>query len=101
MAVIGQVSPLDIVAAWTGDKKAVTIGVVNPTSQQCELTLDVKGSRLGDEGRVWMISHSDPMAYNEPGKQPNVVIREQEVSDVSSVLKLPAYSINIYQLPVR
>jgi alpha-N-arabinofuranosidase len=101
VAVTGEVSPLDIVAAWTGDKKVLSIGVVNPTEQQCELTLDVKGSRLGDKGSVWVISHSDPMAYNEPGKQPNVVIKEQRVSDVSSALKLPAYSINIYELPVR
>jgi alpha-N-arabinofuranosidase len=101
VAVTGEVTPLDIVAAWTGDKKALSIGVVNPTEQQCELTLDVKGSRLGDKGRVWVISHSDPMAYNEPGKQPNVAIKEQRVSDASSALKLPAYSINIYKLPVR
>jgi hypothetical protein len=48
-----------------------------------------------------LISHRDPMAYNEPGKQPNVVIKEQQVSDVSSALKLPVYSINIYEIPVR
>ena len=101
VAVTGQVSPLDIVAAWTGDKKALTVGVVNPTEQEYEVTLDVKGARLSDKGRVWLISHKDPMAYNEPGKQPNVVIKEQQVSDVSSALKLPAYSVNIFEILVR
>jgi len=101
VSVAAEVSPLDIVAAWTTDKKAVTVSVVNPTEQECKLILDMKGTRLGDAGRAWFIAHSNPMAYNEPGKEPNVVIKQQQVSGISGGLTLPAYSVSIYELPMQ
>ena len=39
-------APLDVAAAWTEDRKALTIGIVNPTEQKCELAMDLKGDNL-------------------------------------------------------
>jgi alpha-N-arabinofuranosidase len=92
---------LDIAAAWTSDRKALTIGIVNPTEQKSEIAMDVKGANLAGTGKLWVITHNDPMAYNEPGKAPNVIIEEKKVSDISNKLTVPPYSVSVYQLAVR
>ncbi|MCJ7778399.1 MAG: hypothetical protein MUP16_08815 [Sedimentisphaerales bacterium] len=99
--VTGDVAPLDVSAAWTQDKKALTIGIVNPTDKQCELALELKGVQLAGTGTHGLIAHSDPMAYNEPGKEPNVVIVEKPVTGVSDKLIVPPLSVNLYRLAVR
>jgi len=97
----GDQSPLDVAVAWTADRKALTIGVVNPSDQEQTLPMKVEGATLTGGGKVWLISHTDPMAYNEPGKEPNVVIKEKPVDGVSDKLTVPPYSINLYELTVR
>jgi alpha-N-arabinofuranosidase len=97
----GDQSPLDVAAAWTADRKALTIGVVNPTEQEQTLPMKVQGATLTGSGKVWLISHTDPMAYNEPGKEPNVAIKEKLVDGVSDRLTVPPYSINLYELTVQ
>jgi len=92
---------LDIAAAWTQDKKALTIGVVNSTGQQQQITMDLKGANLTGAGTVWVIANSDPMAYNEPGKEPKIAIKESKVSGVSNQLTVPGYSVNLYRLDVN
>ena len=96
--VTGDVSPLDIAAAWTSDKKTFTIAVVNPAERKCELALDLQGVKLAGGGKLWLIEHSDPMAYNQPGKEPEVVIEEKSLADVSSTLNVPPLSICLYKL---
>ncbi|MGD8500675.1 MAG: alpha-L-arabinofuranosidase C-terminal domain-containing protein, partial [Phycisphaerales bacterium] len=59
VTVTGEVQPLDVAAAWTDDRKAVTVSVVNPTEQEHELTMDLKGARLTGKGRLWLIAHTD------------------------------------------
>jgi alpha-L-arabinofuranosidase len=92
---------LDVAAAWTQDKKALTIGVVNTTAQEQKITMDLKGANLTGAGTVWVMANSDPMVYNEPGKEPKVVIKENKVTGVSNQLTVPGYSANIYRLDVR
>ena len=101
VAVEGQSYPLDVVAAWTADRKALTIAVINPTEKRHELPMELKGAKISGKGRLWQIVHTDPMAYNEPGKKPNVVIEEKPVSGISNKLSVPALSINLYELAVR
>lgn len=96
-----NVDNLDVSAAWTSDRKALTIGLVNPTEQKYELAMDLKGARLTGKGRLWTIAHSDPMAYNEPGKPPQVVIDEKPLSGVRDKLNAPPLSINLYKLMVQ
>ena len=96
-----NVDNLDVSAAWTSDRKALTIGVVNPTEQKYELAMDLKGARLTGERRLWTIAHSHPMAYSEPGKPPQVVIDERPVKNVTDTLVSPPLSISLYELPTR
>ena len=110
--VSGDSKPLDVVAAWTSGRKALTIGIVNPTENEQELTLNLKGGQLAGSGQLWLIAHSDPLAYNEPGKEPRVVIEEKPVwhglpargntakmaMPRSNKLNVPPLSISLYRL---
>jgi len=94
--------PLDIVAAWTKDRDAITIGIVNPTRQEYQLAIDLKGANLTGQGQKWVIAHDDPMAYNEPGKEPKVAIKQSPpLTGVSDGLLAGPLSVNLYRLSVR
>ena len=101
VAVSGDFAPLDIVAAWTEDRKTLTVAIVNPTEYEHTLTLALKNAQLTGAGRLWVIAHSDPMAYNEPAQPPQVMIEEQQLSGVSNELSVLPLSISLYELPVR
>jgi alpha-N-arabinofuranosidase len=93
--------PLDVAAALSADGKALTLATVNPTMQAFEVPLDVRGARLAGSGRLFEIAGSDPMAYNEPGKEPSVVIEERRVDDVSGKLRVAPSSVSIYVLTLK
>jgi len=101
VAVSGETAPLDVAAAWTEDRRALTIAVVNPTPQEHTLVLDLRNARLTGEGRLWLLRHSDPLAYNEPGRPPQVVLEEKPLQAVSGELKAPPMSIGLYELSAQ
>jgi alpha-N-arabinofuranosidase len=100
VAVRHSAAPLDAVAAWTADRRAVTVGIVNPTDTPYKLELDARGVQFTGEGTHWLIEHADPMAYNEPGKKPHVAIVERQLSGMNAVTG-PPLSIGVYRLSVR
>ncbi|MHC4062860.1 MAG: alpha-L-arabinofuranosidase C-terminal domain-containing protein, partial [Planctomycetota bacterium] len=99
--VTGDVKLLDAVAAWTADRKGLTIAVVNPTVHEYAIGMDLSGARPAKGGRMWVIGGPDPMAYNEPGKAPKVVVEERRLSGTINELGAAPYSISLYELPVR
>jgi len=101
LAVGGSTTPLDVAAALTEAGEALTVAIVNPTEQQRELTVDLQGARVRRNGTVWRIANADPKTYNEPGAEPNVVIEETQITDISSDVSLPPLSISLYKLPIR
>jgi alpha-N-arabinofuranosidase len=97
----GSIYPLDVSAAWTGDRKALTIGIVNPTDKECEVPVELKGIKVANKSRQWFITGTDPLIYNEPGKEPKVVVEEKMVEGPSNKLNVPAYSVSIFELAVE
>ncbi|MHC4647705.1 MAG: alpha-L-arabinofuranosidase C-terminal domain-containing protein [Planctomycetota bacterium] len=93
--------PLDVAAAWATDRRALTIAVVNPTTDRYEIAMELEGARLTGTGRLWQIAGSDPKAYNEPGKEPNVVIEEKKLPGISNELSVEPLSISLFELPAR
>ncbi|MGB7581463.1 MAG: alpha-L-arabinofuranosidase C-terminal domain-containing protein, partial [Sedimentisphaerales bacterium] len=59
-----NIGPLDIVAALKNDRKAITIAIVNPTDKQRELPIELKGVKVADKGKLWVIAGTDPLACN-------------------------------------
>jgi len=93
--------PLDVAAAWTADRKQLTVAVVNPTVKPLELPLTIAGVKLSGKGRQWQIAGEDPMAYNEPGKAPKVTIKESAAKGIGASLSVPPCSVTLYALDVE
>jgi alpha-N-arabinofuranosidase len=100
--VIGSnIAPLDVAAALKNNRKAITIAVVNPTDKQRELPIELKGVKVADIGKLWVITGTDPLAHNEPGKEPMVVIEEKTAEGLSNKLKVPAMSVSIFEFAIE
>ena len=93
--------PLDVAAALSADRKTLTLGIVNPTTQELKVPLVVKGISLTGTGMLRRIAGDDPMIYNEPGKEPRLRIEETPVASVSDGLAVTPYSVTLYTLPVQ
>jgi alpha-N-arabinofuranosidase len=92
--------PLDVVAALTGNTEALVIAIVNPTEHPYTLSLESKGAQVAGQATRWVIAHHDPTAYNEPGKEPQVVIDERRVSRFNGKFRLPPYSVSVHEFPI-
>jgi len=93
----GDARPLDVAAAWTADRKAFTLAVVNPTTSEQTLKLAIEGVRMSGKGRKWTIAGNDPMLYNDPGKARDVDIVESTAKPLADKLKAPPLSATIYR----
>jgi alpha-N-arabinofuranosidase len=93
--------PLDVAAALTVDRKALTIAVVNPTESAQQLDVSVTGVALRGTGRLWQIAPSELTTLNEAGKPMAVNIAESSLTEAPGKLTIPPISIGIYELPVQ
>ncbi len=67
---------IDAQAAWSNDRRTLTLGVVNASLQPQTIPLTLTGAKLKGPGRRWQIAGTDPRAYNDPDQPPKVVIEE-------------------------
>ncbi|MHC4521241.1 MAG: alpha-L-arabinofuranosidase C-terminal domain-containing protein, partial [Planctomycetota bacterium] len=93
--------PLDISAALTEDKEALTIGVVNPTYDTYQLRLDLEAVTPTSSARRWVIAGDDPMAYNDPGEPRRVTIEPGEAADLGGIVRIKPLSITLLKADVR
>ncbi len=93
--------PLDVAAAWTADRKTLTVAIVNPTLRRLDLPWKLRGVKLAGAGTRWQIAGSDPMAYNDPDKPPRVVIEESTLSNPPGQLWVAPCSVTLYAFSVR
>ncbi|MGQ9576400.1 MAG: alpha-L-arabinofuranosidase C-terminal domain-containing protein [Thermoguttaceae bacterium] len=92
---------LDAMAAWTEDRKTLTIGVINPSLTPLEIALELKGAKLTGSGTRWQIAGSDPKAYNDPGKPLRVTIEQAAVEGISKRLSVGPCSVTLFALSVQ
>jgi len=93
--------PLDIAAAWTADRKILTVAIVNPTETAQELALDFRSVKPSGSGRLWRITGADKDAFNQPGRKPEVEIVEIPLKNLTRRLTIPAVCIDLYELTVE
>ena len=86
--------PLDVCAAWTEDRRVLTVAVLNPTDVEQPLKLNIAGANLSGQGTLWRLSSTA-----SDGQNPS--ISSLPVASVPGVLTLPRFSVNIYELPVK
>jgi alpha-N-arabinofuranosidase len=96
--VTGAPEPLDVMAAWREGKRALTISIVNPTMKGWTISLSLKGMEMPRTATLFRIAGNDPMAYNEPGKDPVVRIEETKGVSFSGALAVPPLSASIFVL---
>jgi alpha-N-arabinofuranosidase len=99
--ITGATEPLDVAVTWTKDKKALAISVINPTYETYQLEIKVVGARLAAQGKSWVLTASDDMAYNDPGKEPSVKFTEKALSGINDRLEVAPVSATIFQIPVK
>jgi alpha-N-arabinofuranosidase len=86
--------PLDVVAAWTEDRSALTVAVLNPTDTEQALKLDISEASLTGKGTLWRLSSTEDNGQN-PG------ISSSPIDFMPASLKLPRFSVSIYELPAK
>ncbi len=98
--VVNPNSLLDVAAAWSADRKAVTVGVVNPTYDRVLLTLDLSGARIESEARIWRVNGQSPYDYNDPEESPKVTIQEGKAT-VDRPVEIRPLSIQVLEIRIR
>ena len=96
-----RAEPLDVAVAWTADRKALTISIINPTYETQRLAFSVVGADLAVQGKAWVLTAADDMAYNDPGKPPVVAFTEQKVSGLRDAIEVAPASAMIVEIPIR
>jgi alpha-N-arabinofuranosidase len=92
---------LDAQAAWSEDRKTLTIAIVNPTGQAQEIPLEVRDAKLTGQGKRWQIANADPMAYNDPDQPGKIAIEEADVNGIADKLSVAPCSVTLFALTVQ
>jgi alpha-N-arabinofuranosidase len=87
---------LDVAAAWTEDRRQISVGVVNPTTERLQIRLELQGAAWTGRGRHWVITGAHRWAHNSPGKPRAVDIEERAV--LAPVFEAPPLSVNLVRL---
>jgi len=98
VSVSGSPEPLDVSAALTADRKALTVAIVNPTGENVTLPISWQSLTPADRGRRWEIAHSDPMAYNDPTTPDVVKIVEAPVTGLTKGISVKPYSATLIRV---
>ncbi|HAK93705.1 MAG TPA: alpha-L-arabinofuranosidase [Planctomycetes bacterium] len=100
VAVEGSPAPLDIAAAWTDGRTALTISVVNPTLSPATVATTLAGAALASAGTAYVLTGPSPDACNVPGKPPQVTVVERAAT-LGDALEVPAMSATVFVFPAR
>jgi alpha-N-arabinofuranosidase len=92
---------LDVAAAWTKDRSALTVAIVNPTEDWQFLLLKLQGATWTGRGQKWCITGPNRWAHNAPGKPRQVDIHTEAVTMPGDRLQAAPLSVILYELPVQ
>ena len=93
--------PLDVTAAFSGDRKTLTFAVLNPSDSEQRLKLSINGVKLAGQGRLWRMAPETVDATITVGQKPGVEVREQTLGTVPDSLAVPPFSVSIYAYAVE
>jgi len=93
--------PIDAQAAWSRDRKTLTISVVNASMEKVEIPLNLRGAKLKGGGTKWQIAGTDALAYNDPDQPANVRIEQEAMNRLGEKLTVAPCSVTLLSLPVE
>jgi alpha-N-arabinofuranosidase len=92
---------LDMAAAWTEDKKAITISIVNATGTPRIVAVDLGKTAVKETATGWEITGPSPQVHNEPGLTPDLIRAVEKKVTFTNKLEAPAYSAELYRLEIK
>ncbi len=93
--------PLDVVAAFTSDHKALTIAIINTTDTDQSLDLHLANTSLTGKGTLWRMAPKSLLATRQVGSKPQVEVESSAVNSMPSSLLLPKFSVSIYEMQIK
>jgi alpha-N-arabinofuranosidase len=97
----GAPAPLDVAAAWTADRSALTVAVVNPAAEARRVCLDLAGAQVTGVARRLVLTGAGRRSHNAPGRPRGVTVAETSLSGGGDTIEAPPLSVAIHVLPVR
>jgi alpha-N-arabinofuranosidase len=101
VAVETDTAPLDVAAAWTEDRTAMTVAVVNPTGEEKTLKLDLQGAEPTGQALRFVLTGDGKWAHNAPGRPRGVDVTHTSVSSGGDRIAVPPLSVTLQVVPVR
>jgi alpha-N-arabinofuranosidase len=95
----GLAEGVDVVAAWTPDRKALTVGIVNATTEPQSLALKTEGTALENSALAWTVAGRDRKDFNAPGKTPLAIVESK--LDFQGSIAVAPLSMTVVRIPVR
>ncbi len=99
--VTGDFRPLDVAAAVSADRTALTVAVVNPTDDVQSVTLKLTGGRLTGRGQKWTLTGPNKWSHNAPGKPRQVDIVQSPVAATAARQDVVPLSVTLYSCFLR
>jgi alpha-L-arabinofuranosidase len=93
--------PLDVLAAFSGDRKRLLISIVNPAEEVHNLTARIRGIKLRERGKLYQIAPPGVNSANEAGKEPQVKIVESDLAGFPETVQAPPVSVSLYEFEVE
>ncbi|MBN2698427.1 MAG: hypothetical protein JXR52_06340 [Bacteroidales bacterium] len=93
----GETRPFDVAAAFTEDHSVLVLSVVNPTWEQQEFDMKIKGIETGSHVEIVALTGPDDMAYNEPGREESVIIEEPVYSIATGRYIVKPFSATLFR----
>jgi alpha-N-arabinofuranosidase len=97
----GAPDDLDVVAAWTEDRTALTVAVVNPTDAARQIALDVEGAEPTGQGMRFVLTGAEKWAHNAPGRARGVDVRRTSLGTGADRMAVPPLSVTLQVVRVR
>lgn len=92
---------IDAAAAWSADHSVLTLAIVNPTTSPATIPVELSGATWSGNGKGFRISSQDPMAFNDPGQPPRVIIEEFPVAAPGGSVTVAPCSVTLLELPAK
>jgi alpha-N-arabinofuranosidase len=86
--------PLDVAAAWTADRRTLTVAVLNPTDIEQSIELNISGANPTGKGTLWRLASAEANGQNPS-------ISSSQVDSIPGLLTLQRFSVNIYELQLK
>jgi Alpha-L-arabinofuranosidase len=92
--------PLDVLGAYSADKKKFMISVINPTEEAHSFSLKLSGVKLSAQGKLNQIAPPGLASTNEAGKEAVVKIVESAQGALPETIEVPPVSVSLYEFDV-